>query len=228
MWLIKITLTSESFQIRLRESKRVKLLRALDFSLMFLILILYVVIIQIIFNTDAQSFFKNNETEIGVFALVLSCSLSLTNLTMFIVFIRIFLFFLNYRAKMQNQQQNSLSTFNKLIISFVIFICSLVLLHINLTVMQGIVLYVHGTEYLSCLTTIYFLDPMYGIVLPIKDFLTALGFVFLYYHQGTKKKDAEFDLDDKTLIDGGEHLNNKLNANITTNKLSVVNETSTD
>ncbi len=173
-------------------------------------------------------FFKNNETEIGVFALVLSCSLSLTNLIMFIVFIRLFLFLLNYRAKMQNQQQNSFSTFNKLIISFVIFICSLVLLHINLSVVQGVVLYVHGTEYLSCLTTIYFLDPMYEIVLPIKDFLTALGFVFLYYHQGTKKKDAEFDLDDETLIASGEHLNNKLNANITTNKLSVNNEISAD
>jgi hypothetical protein len=195
---------------------------------MFIILILYALIVEVIYSADAQSFFKNNETEIGVFALVLSCLLSLTNLTMLIAFLKLFHFFLNYRAKMQNHQQKNLSTFNKLIISFVIFICSLILLHINLSIVQGSVLYVHGTEYVSCLTTIYFLDPMYGIVIPIKDFLTALGFVFLYYHQGTKKNDAEFDMDDEKLIASGEHLNNKLNANIITNKISVNNETSTD
>ena len=95
--------------------------------------------------------------------------------------------------------------------------CLLVLWNINLFVVNGIVIYQNGTNYQTSNLFIYYIVPMYLILLPIKDFLIAIGFVCLYYHQGAKKIDKKrkfsLDDDDENLM-GSSQLNNCLLVNI--------------
>jgi len=71
--------------------------------------------------------------------------LSLTNLAMFSLFLYLFLYFLDFRErKTSSGSSKKLTPFNMFIISWVIFICVLILLSIATSLTNGIAIYITG------------------------------------------------------------------------------------
>jgi hypothetical protein len=83
-----------------------------------------------------------------------------------------------------------MSCFNQFIISWILFLCVLVIWNIATSLVNGVILYQSGDTFKFKInpTFIYFLLPMYKLLIPIKDLLIALSFAYLYYHQGMKNK----------------------------------------
>ena len=82
-----------------------------------------------------------------------------------------------------------MTSFSKFIIYWIFFLCLLSFWQIVTSLVQAIALYsiVNQGEYRNLSVKVYYLDPMDKIVIPLKDLLLALSFVYLYYHQGMKK-----------------------------------------
>jgi len=60
MWLIKITLESQTFEAQLKMQNKVKFLKVLDVSIMFLIMFLFAFQNYVITTDYAKQFFQNN------------------------------------------------------------------------------------------------------------------------------------------------------------------------
>ena len=84
-----------------------------------------------------------------------------------------------------------MSCFNQLIITWILFLCLLVILNIATSLINGVILYQCGDTFNFKInqTFIYFLLPMYKLIIPIKDLFIALSFAYLYYHQGMKNRE---------------------------------------
>jgi hypothetical protein len=111
---------------------------------------------------------------------------------MLATFIWLFNFFINYRKKLFRSKLSlarspSMSSFNKFIVIWIFYLCILIVLSIATTLINGIAIYMHGADYVVSPINIYFLSPMYKIILPFKDFFIAISFVYLYFYQGNKK-----------------------------------------
>ena len=150
----------------------------------------FLMVLYLVNNTEVtipsmQQFYQNNQNLLSLMSLFQSVVLSLTNLAMFSVFLYLFLYFLEFRERKANAgSHKKLTPFNIFIISWVIFICVLTLLNIGTTLTNGIAIYLSGDKinFQSQQITIYFLMPMYKIVIPFKDFLIVLSFIYLYFY----------------------------------------------
>ena len=118
--------------------------------------------------------------------MILAISLSISNLITMILFLYLLNFFLNYRIKLYRSKfgiikSNSLSSFNKFIIFWVLFLCLLILWNIFSTIVVGINIYKNSVKYGTSNLYNFYIYPMYKVVIPIKDLLIALSFTFLYF-----------------------------------------------
>lgn len=104
-----------------------------------------------------------------------------------------FAFFLKYRNNLYNSSKSDskYTVFNKFMISWILFLCVLVLFQIIITVVNGVTIFKYGVDFDISAINIYFLSPSFKILSPIKDFLIAISFAYLYYHQGMKMKKSE-------------------------------------
>jgi len=153
---------------------------------MFVFMALYMLQGYVLVSPNAKKFFQDNESFIGVASLILAISISLSNLITLILFFYLLNFFLNYRIKLYRSKpgiikSKSLSCFNKFIISWIIFLCLLILWNIFSTIVVGINILKSGVNYETSNLYNFYICPMYKVVIPIKDLLIALSFAFLYY-----------------------------------------------
>jgi hypothetical protein len=121
------------------------------------------------------------------------------NSVMFILFLRLFTFFLNYRqshsvSRIKNDDKTpKLKFFNKFVIGWVYFLCALCLWNLGSLLVDGLAKLYYGVEYGYSPVLVYYLSPVYKILIPFKDLLIALSFASLYYYQGMKERRAAKD-----------------------------------
>ena len=75
------------------------------------------------------------------------------------------------------------------------FLCVLSVWNIGSLPVDGLAKFLYGADYAKSPVVVYYLSPVYKILIPFKDLLIALSFASLYYFQGMKKRRTE-DIDD--------------------------------
>lgn len=95
IWKIKTSLVSESFQIKVREEKKVTSKKRIDLVLMLILTVLIT-----LNNQYENQFYRNNAKILSVLFFVQQTVLSLINLVILSLFIYLFKFLLEYRESM--------------------------------------------------------------------------------------------------------------------------------
>ncbi len=205
MWFIKITLTSDNFEMRQKKLNRAKLIEIIDRIYIFSFMTVTGVSTFLTIDQESQ-FYLENTRIVFTSALSLAVTFALVNSVMLIVFLRLFIFFFSYRKKLLlsrisgnvSQTAEYLTAFNKFIIVLVFFLCFLQLVVIASSMADATNKLVNGTDFDKSAIHVFYLTPMYVLVFPLKDLIVALGFAYLYYHQAMKKKRAEREGDDES------------------------------
>ena len=101
-------------------------------------------------------------------------------------FINLLIFFFSFRKERQRKFAIGLTSFNKFIICWTVFLW-LLCVYQSLTSIQTLVLRIQSQDYFKQDIWVYYLSFLFFIVFPFRDLFIASSFAYLYYYQGTKQ-----------------------------------------
>jgi hypothetical protein len=132
--------------------------------------------------TSDIPFYQDNAKLLSILFLCQIIVLVVMNMSMLVLFINFFSFFLEYRTSIR--WARSLSLFNRFIIYWVFFLCLLVLVHITNDMMTGVGVANSGNIaiFIREPLFVYYVVTSQKLVMPAKDLLIAISFCYLYYH----------------------------------------------
>jgi hypothetical protein len=181
MWYIKNTLTSETFQHKLKKQKRITTIKISFLIIMILLMIMFGFNNSLGLTTNIP-FYQDNAKLLSILFLCQMIFLVLINMSMLILFIYLFNFFLEYRSSILCARR--LSMFNRFIVSWVNFLCLLLLVQITNDLMIGVGVAYSGNVaiFIRQPLFVYYVVTSQKMVMPVKDLFIAISFCYLYYH----------------------------------------------
>lgn len=137
-------------------------------------------------DRNKLQFYQENLQLITITGLISGVIVALMNTIILILFLRLFNFFLEYRktnkAKRMINGGSELTCLNKLIIGWVYFLCALSVWNIGSLMVDASAKFYYGIDYGLSPVVVYYLAPVYKILIPLKDLLVALSFASLYLY----------------------------------------------
>jgi hypothetical protein len=132
--------------------------------------------------TSEITFYQDHAKLFSIIFLCQMIILGAINMTMLIIFIYLFNFYLEFRTS--QLKAYSLTLFNRFIINWVYFLCLLILVHITNDLMTGIGVANSGNiaNFIREPLFVYYIITSQKLVMPIKDLFLAISFCYLYYH----------------------------------------------
>jgi hypothetical protein len=122
---------------------------------------------------------------------------AISDCLMFWQFIKLLRYFLNIRNERSRNLGIETTGFSKFIIAWTIFLF-LFCIYQTLTFIQTFIVRIIEKDYLNSSTWRFYVSFLFYIVFPLRDFLIASSFAYLYLYQGTKQRKQENpDLRDK-------------------------------